>query len=131
MSSKRIKILPSEEWDGVGLFGGEVREIVFKYSVVDVDLIGSSQEAAHTLEGEVVVGISRTLETLWDLEPKSVNRVLLAYAGQLIIDLREIKGTIIAPTERIGRTSESDGFASPCFRSKRPPIGADHLRPPG
>jgi len=93
MPSKRIKILRSEEWDWVGLFAGDGREIAFKYSVVDVDLIGSSQEAADTLEGEVVVGISRTLETLWKLEPTSVNKVLLAYAGQLIRD-KLLDGTL-------------------------------------
>ncbi len=81
MPSKRVKILPSEEW-----VGGDLREIVFKYSIVDVDLVGKPEEEAQTALGKVVVGISQTLETLWGPQVKSVNGVLLGYARQLIED---------------------------------------------
>jgi len=93
MPSKRVNILPSEEFDRVGLFGGDGREIVFKYSIVDTDLVRGHQEAAHTVQGEIVVGISRTLETSWGLEPESVNRVLLGYAGQFVRD-KLLNGTL-------------------------------------
>jgi hypothetical protein len=90
---KRITFLSSEESLWVDLFGGDARQIAFKYSVVDLDAIGGPQEAAHTEEGEVVVGISRTLETLWGLDPKSVDTVLLAYAAQTVRD-KLLDGTL-------------------------------------
>jgi len=55
-----------------------------EFSVVDSQLRGAPEEAHATTVRHIVVGISRTLESVWGLEPADRDRVLLEFAKRHI-----------------------------------------------
>jgi hypothetical protein len=54
------------------------------YSYVSSDLVGQPEEETETKSGTVLVGISRTLSSMWNLEGENLQRVLFEYAKRHI-----------------------------------------------
>jgi hypothetical protein len=54
------------------------------FAVVDSDLRDAPEEKAATKDGRLVIGISRTLQSIWGLEPALMNKVLLEFAKRHI-----------------------------------------------
>jgi hypothetical protein len=54
------------------------------YSYVSSDLVGQPEEEATTKSGTVLVGISRTLSSVWNLTGEDLQRVLFEYAKRHI-----------------------------------------------
>lgn len=59
------------------------------YSYVPSDLVGQPEEAAETRHGTVLVGISRTLSSIWGLEREDLRKVLFEYAKRHVKDKAE------------------------------------------
>lgn len=80
------------------------------FSVIDAELRGAPEEASATRTGHIIVGISRTLASLWGLEPEGRDKVLLEFAMRHLRS--KIQDGTLSDHEELQLTTGNT--ASPC-----------------
>jgi len=60
------------------------QDYYLSYSCVDTELVGKPEEQAKTKHGDVTIGISRTLASMWGLENQNLQKVLFEYGKRHI-----------------------------------------------
>jgi len=65
---------------------GDRTELSFRYQVLDVQSIGKPNEAEQTFSGNIIVGISRSLQKAWNLYDINLKKALVELAKYHIQD---------------------------------------------
>ena len=74
----------NDEWLPVTRDGSDY---LLRYSFVDSDLLGKPEEESQTQDGYIIVGISRTLTSIWGLNRDDLRKVLFEYGKRHIGDM--------------------------------------------
>lgn len=81
MGESKTVTFVSQEYLPVTRDGLDLR---LEFTVVDSDLRGAPEETSATTSGQMIIGISRTLASVWGLEPAARDKVLLEFARRHI-----------------------------------------------
>lgn len=82
MKSKTVR-LNSTRWIDTP---ADRNDLIVYFDVIDTDAMGSREEASSTVSGQLLVGISRTLQSMWKLDFHSLEKILVEYAKQHLQD---------------------------------------------
>lgn len=85
----------NDEWLPVTRDGSDYR---LCYSFVDSKLVDKPEESFHTKQGQIIIGISGTLETMWGLNRDGLQKVLFEY-GKRHLETMISEGAMVERTE--------------------------------
>jgi len=73
---------------------GDKIEICFTFSLLDTSLVGTPEEQTKTTYPTVIVKMSRSLQTTWNLHPPELEKIMFEYAerhlDKLVADGNEV-----------------------------------------
>ena len=86
-------------------------KILFSFTFIDSDYIGTPRQSSETKQGKIYVQASRTLLDTWSLEGESIEKVLFQIAKEHISSALCNDGAL--PTE-IQLVMDSNKYPGPC-----------------
>ena len=81
--SSRTVTFQSDEWLP---HIGDAKSILFRYSIVDTEFVGSVDESSHIQNNDVTIKISRNQEKSWKFGQTDLEKVFYKYAKHRVAD---------------------------------------------